>query len=269
MDLYNQGRQLIAENRWAEACPKFDAVFATTPTAFVLTNIGDCHAHDGKLATAFADYERARILNRGTQPPERRPALEEHIQQQLKALLPRIPKLQVVVEKPIAGMTVRRDGQVLQPGAFGAELSVDPGAHEVTAEAPGFVPQKYAVSLREGEKQTVRVVLTAPPESVASRYAGAIAAGGVAVVLGGVTAGLGAWTVSTHHDIVTRCADGEQPCKDEAAALQSRGTVTNVFVGLAGAAAVTAGVLVLVERSKTPKVEVAVSGTGAIVRGRW
>lgn len=269
VDLYKQGRRLLAEGKWAEGCPKFDAIFATTPTPAVLINIGDCHAHDGKLATAYADYERARILNQGTQPVERRLELEGEIQKQIIALLPRLPKLQVVVEKPIVGMTVRRDGQVLPPGAFGAELSVDPGAHEVTAEAPGFVAQKYAVSLTEGEKQTVRVVLTAPPESVASRYAGAIAAGSVAVVLGGVTAGLGAWTVSTHHDIVTRCAEGEQACKDEAAALQSRGTVTNVFLGLAGAAAVTAGVLVLVEGSKTPKVEVAVSGTGMAVRGRW
>lgn len=269
VDLYNLGRQLIAEGKWAEACPKFDAVLATTVTAKVLISVGDCRAHEGKLTAAYAAYDRARIVNPATQPAERRVELDALIQRQLKDLLPRLPKLQVAVEKALPGLVVRRDGDVVQPGAFGVDLPVDPGAHEVTAEAPGFLPQKYAVSLKEGEKQTVRVVLTAPPESVASRYAGAIVAGSVAVVLGGVTAGLGAWTVSTHHDIVTRCAEGEQACKDEAAALQSRGTVTNVFLGLAGAAAVTAGVLVLVERSKTPKVEVAVSGTGVFVRGRW
>src|SRR5262249_37229282 len=152
-------------------------------------NIGDCHEHDGKLTAAYADYQRARVLNPGTQPADRRPALDGLIQEGLVRLGAWLPRLRIVVDKPLVGLVVRQDGKDVPPGAFGSDLPVEPGAHEVNAEAPGFVPQKYTVSLREGEKQTVRVALSPPPESIASRYAGAIGASAGAVVLGGVAAG--------------------------------------------------------------------------------
>lgn len=257
------------QGRWAEACPKFDAILATQQNAALLINIGDCHAHDGKLATAYADYMRARVLNSGTPTLERRQALENEIQKRLTDLLPRIPTLEIRVDTPVPDLTVRRDGQPVLPGARDTPLRVDPGTHEVTAEAPGLRPKKYVITLKAGDKQIVNVALSAEPEKASTRYAGAIAAGSVAVVLGGVTAGLGAWTVSSHHDIVTKCALGEQACRDEAAALQNRGIATNVVLGLAGAAAVTAGVLFFVEHSKVPKVEAALTPAGLTVQTRW
>ena len=41
--------------------------------------------------------------------------------------------------------------------------------------------------------------------------------------------------MTSHHDLKTKCAEGLQACKDEQAALQSRGTATNVVLGFAGA----------------------------------
>jgi hypothetical protein len=267
VDLYKQARKLVDEGNWKEACPKLEAVLAMQETPALRISLGDCHEHDGRLAAAYADYQRAQVLNQGTTPPARQAELEANIQERLTKLDPRLPRLRILIESPVAGIVVHRDGTIVPAGAFGAELPVEVGAHEVTAEAPGRVPQKQVISIKEGEKQTVRIALAAPPESGASRYAGTIVAGSLAVALGGVTAGLGAWTVGSHHDIVTKCAEGTQPCKDEAAALSMRGTLTNVFLGLSGAALVTAGVVFFaVERPKAAKAEVALSGTGASVR---
>lgn len=266
IDLYTQGRALLKAGNWEAGCAKIDAARAMKETTAVMINVGDCLAHRGALAAAFSAYTRARALNTDR---DRRDALEAEIKERLTELGPRLPRLKVSLETQISGATVKQDGQLLGPGALGTDLPVEVGAHEVTAEAPGRVPFRVTVTLREKETQTV-VVRLLSEQSSARRYAGTIGLGVTAVALGGVTAALGGWTVSTHPQIVTECARGEAACKAEASALQTRAMVTNVFLGLSIAAAAGAGVVFLaVERPAAKKVQVGLYPGGLAVGGNW
>src|SRR3954468_15943585 len=75
--LFKTARALLDKGDWAAACPKFEASLALNPSASTAINIARCHEHDGKLATAWEDYNRALVLNRETKGAERQRQLEE------------------------------------------------------------------------------------------------------------------------------------------------------------------------------------------------
>ncbi len=204
--------------RWDEACPKFEQAMAKQPTASILVNVGDCHAHDGELAQALDDYAVARELNRDTRDEGRRAAINAEIDAREKALSPRVPRLRVVVENPVAGMVVRRNGEVIPDDTFGADVAVDPGAYEVTAEAPGHEAFAAEGGARE-EGATERVTIRFDASSFAAHHTVAsLAVAGGAVALAGAGAGLAGWTAATHASLGEVCVRAK-----EAACLGAQG----------------------------------------------
>ncbi|MDC3984464.1 hypothetical protein [Polyangium jinanense] len=164
--LFKAGRDLVKKGDYAAGCPKFEAALALNPSAGTMLNIARCHEHDGKLATAWEDYHRARTLNRETAGDARKRELDDIANQGIKDLEPRLPRLKVVVTAPPAGIEVSRDGKDLPSGAWGEALPVDPGKHEVSARAPGRKPRTFEVTLEEGKTSTVEIALevdTTPP----------------------------------------------------------------------------------------------------------
>lgn len=266
---YVEARKLLGEGNWTDGCKKIESIRAKLPTARVTASVAECREHEGKLEEAHALLRQAIATNQATFGDSLRDDTEKWLQNKLASVHARLAKLNIVVDGTASGMKVRRDGEIVPEEAFGKEILLNPGTHEVIVETPARPPQRIPVTLAEGEKRIIHVKPAPSVESGASKYAGAIVCGSVAVALGGITAGLGAWTMTSHHDLVTKCAEGLQACKGEASALEARGTATNVVLGFASATAVTAGVLFLVERSKSTNVEVALSPNGGLVRMRW
>lgn len=76
--------------------------------------------------------------------------------------------------------------------------------------------------------------------------------------------------MARHGELAEECARGATACNEEADAQRTQATVANVLFGVAGAAAVGAGVLLfVVERPDGKKAEVGVSMQGLSLRGRW
>src|SRR6185312_10516239 len=90
--LFRAGRELVAAGDYAAGCPKFEASLKLHASASTLLNIARCHEHEGRLATAWLDYQRGLSLNRGTSGAERQRELEEVARAALAALEPRVPK---------------------------------------------------------------------------------------------------------------------------------------------------------------------------------
>jgi hypothetical protein len=104
---------------------------------------------------AWSDFRRAAAVAHSKDDARR----EEYALAQVARLEPRLPRLTLSAAPELAGVTIKRDGLVLDPQLLGSELPVDPGEHEVVVEAPGKVPFRKQLRLNEGE----RLKLSIPP----------------------------------------------------------------------------------------------------------
>jgi hypothetical protein len=269
VELYQEARALVKEGRWDEACPKFEAAMLKQPTASILINVGDCHAHQGKLTKAMEDYDVARELNLLTQDETRRAALASEIETRVKQLAKRVPMLRIIVENAVTDMVIRIDGNSLDEDKIGVDVPVEPGAHAVTAEATGFEAAPQQLTLKEGARE--RVTLRFVPRSFASQHRASISLAAGAVALAGAGAALGGWTMSTHGSLSELCKGGTPAeCAGARSDLQTGAIATNVALATAGAVAGAAIVVfVVAERPKAPKVQASISGTFATVSVTW
>lgn len=152
--LFNQARELVKAEKWEEACPKFEASFRYDPVLGTKLNLATCYERTNKLASAWGLYRDAVELARKAGDTKR----ADYAQKQASALEPRLPKLRIsVAAAPPAGLTVKRDGNPIDAGALGVSLYVDPGEHEITAEAPGFQPFRKTITLEERQSESVEV----------------------------------------------------------------------------------------------------------------
>ena len=173
--LFKAARERIQAGDYAGGCPKFEASFALQPSASTMLNIAKCHEHDGKIASAWNDYQRALTLNRETKGNERRKELDALAKKGIDAIEPRLPRLRVVIKNPPSGLTVLRDGSEIPAGALSEALPVDPGTHEIVARAPGYADEKRSVSIAEGKSDTVELALSALPAGAGQKDAGSSA----------------------------------------------------------------------------------------------
>lgn len=281
--LFNQARDLARANRWAEACPKFEASLRADPVLGTRLNLAVCYEYIGKLASAWGLFRESIERAAKAGDVKRR----DYAQQQADALEPRLPRLTITVPKdPPAGLVVARDGAPIDAGALGVALYVDPGAHAITASAPGFEAFTQTVTLVEGKAETlaipaltaVPVRAVAPPQSAneAAKEAAneghaatsrpepvnsptrkyvALAVGTAGVASIGVGLLFGVKASSVYHDAKALCgsnlvcstdnyARGQQLIRDT----RSDATISTVLVAAGGAAIVTGAVVYLTRR---------------------
>src|SRR3954452_7512760 len=62
--LFRQGRQLLSDGKTVAACEKFAASQHMNSSSGTLLNLADCHAREGKTASAWAEFlTAARMAN--------------------------------------------------------------------------------------------------------------------------------------------------------------------------------------------------------------
>jgi hypothetical protein len=153
--LFREGRRLMDENQFAQACPKFVESNKQDPSPGTLLNLGKCYEALGKTASAWAEYTEAvtlaRTLGRAQQEQEARDRAD--------ALEPKLSKLRIdPPPEPIDGLEVKRGGVVMGPGSLGVELPVDPGEYSIEASAPGRSTWTGSVKIgKDGDKQTIAI----------------------------------------------------------------------------------------------------------------
>ncbi len=136
---FDEGKDLVDRGDWAAGCAKFEASMVLCAAASVQINVARCRAHDGKLAMALADYQKALVINRETPKPERRKALEELATKELAEITKRVPTLTITVRKAPPDLMVTRDASFVPANVFGEPVPVDVGKHVIIASASGFL----------------------------------------------------------------------------------------------------------------------------------
>jgi len=164
--LYRQARQLMADGKYAEACPKFAESHRLDPATGTLLNLAACHEAEQKLATAWLEYAEASMMARRDQREDRVRFAQEH----QAAIEPKLSRLNVIVPPAadLPELEIQVDGAPIRPAARGVPTPVDPGIHVIQARARDRRPWSKRVEIGPGpSNQTITIPVLEPAPEVA------------------------------------------------------------------------------------------------------
>src|SRR5436190_16324151 len=136
--LFQEGRALMAVRKFGEACAKLEESQRLDPSGGTILNLALCHEQEGRLASAWSEFNEAALAARRDGRHDREQEALGHV----RALEPRLSRLTIVVPARIQvdGLRVERDGRELGRGAWSTAMPVDGGEHRVRATATGRDP---------------------------------------------------------------------------------------------------------------------------------
>jgi hypothetical protein len=140
----------MEKGQTAEACAAFEASMRLEPARGTLYNLGLCHEKLGKLASAWSELEELARTDTNE-------ARAKDARQRAAALLPRLPRMHLVVSAPADGLVVTRDHVDVTP-LVGKDTPVDPGRYTFEARVADREPYTVEVDLTAEGKQ-VEVVI--------------------------------------------------------------------------------------------------------------
>jgi hypothetical protein len=157
--VFDNGRKLVAQDRYAEACPLFEAALKLDPTTNTVIVLADCREKNSELASARGLYLRAeRELRSFTDVA--RVKLRETVSARAASLEGRLSNLtiRVFAENRPPGLEVLRDDDRLDPALWNQALPIDGGTYRISARAPYRREWTTTVHVRpEGDRQVVDV----------------------------------------------------------------------------------------------------------------
>lgn len=247
----------VEQGNWDEARALFRRAHELNPNARTWRGLGISAFETRQYVEAIAELEAALADPRKALTPEQR--------DEAKSLLARardfISVLRVQVSPPGAEVLVDGARAELHDGT----LFLDPGPHTVVARAPGFEERETTLRANAGEQQELAIELrvsardieqddTASPHAVRvperrkKRYIATWVLAGTAVAAGGAGLGLGLMTAGKHDDFEACQRTMPGSCRslsDDGKQLQ---LLTNITLGVSGAAAIGSLVAFFVER---------------------
>lgn len=172
---FEQGKALLKDKRYTDACPKFEESQREDPASGTLLALAYCQELSGLLATSWTNYLAAAQLAEREGQPERQTAARERA----AALANRVSRLTVVVPAELLslpGFHLLRDGIEFERASMGVPVPTDGGSHAFLATAPGRVPWSSTVTLlpEHDQKTLVLPVLDARAESSPEPHAAAM-----------------------------------------------------------------------------------------------
>jgi hypothetical protein len=155
--LFDEGRKLMTQHRYPEACPKLAESQRLAPSGGTLLNLAECYEKSGQTASAWVSWKdaAARAEAVGKVDVERKALARAAV------LEPALARLTIAVapDSDLPGLELRRDGVVVGHAEYGLPIPVDPGAHAIEASAPKKKPWSAKVDV--APKQTdVSVTVT-------------------------------------------------------------------------------------------------------------
>ena len=275
--LFEDGRKLAADGKYAPACDDFTKSYALDPGIGTELNLADCQEHLGKTAVAWHLFDDA--AKRETDPDR-----QKFARGRADALTGKLATAVVHLDNAGAPGLVLKVGGQLVPPASEVKTLVEPGTIDVEVDLPGQPPVTDSKPAKAGEtveffkpaKVEPHVEAAAPMQethSVEHRQhsrvvlAAGLGIGGVALV---GTATAMAFVAKSNYDSVVGpgkpCDMTQVRCTTDAAYNKANSAVSlanaATFVGIAGLAAVVAGGIVYLTAPKEFVVAPAASPSG-------
>ncbi len=240
-DLFDNARELMNDDRYEEACDKFEESQRLDPAPGTQLNLADCFERIGKTASAWINFlevaAKAKKEYRIKVAKERAEALE-----------PELVRLTILVPHKVSGLEIKRDDNLVREPLWETALPIDPGKHTITATAPGKKPWTQKFDIDEDKKQheiTVAKLEDAPiepkpkpdkPEPVTPPSDGsinrilALVGGGVGVIGIGLGTAFGVIAMGKNDESLEHClASDSNLCEPEGVTLRDEAlTAANV-----------------------------------------
>lgn len=273
--LFRDGKRLMKEGNYSEACAAFDASQKMDPTVATLLSLADCREKNGQIASAWAGFLDAERQTRGggTQA-----GLNKTAKDRATKLEPRLSFLTVSVpdEARIDGLELTRNGEKIENGAWNRAIPVDGGEYTITGKAPGHEAWSTTVSVTnehgsvsvdvpkfkeaevlttpEGEEKSAGrdgpdvILVTERPSPMTGKRKIALGVAGLGVVAaaGGILFGVQSnGFESDARDLCPNnpCGANADAANAAADSAEQRALFANIAYGVAGAAVVAAAVL--------------------------
>ena len=131
--LFSEGRELMAAEKYAAACPKFEESLRLDQGMGTQFNLAHCWEKLGRTASAWALFIDVAAAARAGNQPDREAAAKERA----AALEPKLTRLRITFPEPAPDAKIFRDGQEVRQAAWGTAMPVDPGSHVIRATATG------------------------------------------------------------------------------------------------------------------------------------
>ena len=271
--LFQEGKRLMTEGKYVEACPKLAESNRLDPGAGALTALALCHKAEGKWASSWSEFKDVVSLARRDGRKDR----EQVALASIAELEPKLSRLSIEVDATTLapGEEILLDDVLFARAAYGQSLPADPGVHRVTARAPGKKPWETTTTIAEKKDQKPIIVVVkvpaledapveapivtqapSPPTmdvSGTARDRGnnrkiiGYAVGGAGIAAVAVGAIFGVRALSKNSDSDQLCGN---PCASQAGLdanrdARSAATVSNIAIGVGLAAVITGVVLYL------------------------
>jgi hypothetical protein len=183
--LFEEGRKLMNEQHYDEACKKLEGSQKLDPGAGTLLNLAACYEKNGQIASAWVTYKDAAAASAG-----RHQDWADQANAKATELEPKLSHLTIVASQSIANLEITRDGAVVPTPSIGAAVPIDAGPHTIEAHAPGFKP--FTAKITIGATQDSQTVTVPSLEINQTPASDTKASGNGQKILGGALTGVGA-----------------------------------------------------------------------------
>ena len=185
---WQQGKKLASQKKFDDAVAALGDADRLDPKAQYKLDLARALEGAGKLVEALEVTDAIAKLD---EPNSKQ--IKVAAQKLASGVEPRVPSIAVDVGG-VEGATATIDGESVK---IGDAVKRDPGAHEVKAEAPSYQAATKSVTVGEGEKVTVKLVLqpgatmTASNDEPEKKHGGNMWPAGISFGVGAVGIGLG------------------------------------------------------------------------------
>jgi hypothetical protein len=173
--LFEQGRSLVEQGQYAEACPKFAESLRLDRGIGTMLWLADCYESNGQTASAWAFFKEGAAAAALAHDSR-----EKVARQRIAKLESKLTTVAILVppEAALSGLDVRRDGIAVSADEWAIGVPVDPGIHTISATAPDRKPWTTNVELAPKPGLVSVTVPVLEPAAAEASPAGAPAAAG-------------------------------------------------------------------------------------------
>jgi hypothetical protein len=151
IQLYDDAQKLMAAGNPAAACPKYAESQKRDPQLGTLLHLADCHEKVGKTASAWAGYKEAAEIAARRNAAGGNERREQVARARAAALEPKLSTVVIhVTQSDLAGLEIRRDGDLVGRAVWGSAMPLDPGSYTFVAQAPRKRAWIKTVEVRSG-----------------------------------------------------------------------------------------------------------------------